>query len=423
MVSDLFQEILHTLTQNKIRSLLAVFGVFWGMFMFVIINGVGNGLQNAVYKAYSSYAANSFFIWPLKTTKPYNGFGPGRQFSFNNEDTCILKNTVPEIKAISPRSRILRRNTMNNVVYQGRKATLTIYGDEPQVRQINLINIKMGRFLNMPDVRQKRRVAVIGANAVPILYTGDRDPVNTLINIHGNSFKVIGVFDLPNRNSRRYEEDSKAIIIPLSTFQSAFKSGSSVGSYSVLVRSRFNAGHVKEKVRRLIAVRHNVSIDDKRAFGSWNMAAAFKKTMDLFEGIRLVINLLGVLTLMAGVVGISNIMLIIIKEQTQDIGIRRAVGATPLTIIFHVVLETVALTSIPGYTALFLGVWILNLIDRLTIYLKIDNQLFSNPQIDFETAVSALAILTLGGVIASIIPAFQAVRMKPVDALRYKSWS
>ncbi len=415
---DTWQEIVYTIQQNRVRSLLTVFGVFWGVFMLVILIGAGKGLQNGAYSSYGAYATNSFFLWTQNTTKPYKGFGIGRSFNFTNEDTLILRQAVPEIKAIAPRGRMRGRESLNNVVYKDKTATLTIYGDEPEIRQINLLKLAKGRFLNQLDIKQKRKIAIIGSKSLPILFSENEDPINKFIRINGIEFQVVGVFDLPNKNDDSYEEDSKAVYLPLSTFQQTFNWGDIVGWFSVNVYPEYNADEITDKVRAILARKHIVAPNDKRAFGYWNMAAEFKKITDLFMGIRFIIWFVGVFTLLAGVIGISNIMLIVVKERTSEIGIKRAVGATPGSIISQLIFETIILTSTPGYIALVLGVGILEVVDRTMIALKVDTEMFMHPQIDFSTALAALIVLTLGGAFAGVMPALRAIQMKPVDALR-----
>jgi len=415
---DIWQEIAYTIGQNRIRSMLTIFGVFWGIFMLVILVGTGKGLQNGAYSSFSSYAANTFFLWARTTTKPYKGFDIGRTYHFNNEDTRILRQTVPELQVVAPRGIMKGKDTSNNVVYKDRTATLTIFGDEPEIRGVNLMEIEQGRFLNRLDLEQKRKIAIIGFESVPLLFADNQNPVGEYIRINGIDFQVVGVFRPSNKNDNNYEENAKAVFLPLSTFQQTFNWGETVGWFSISVNSRFNAETVKEKVRLILARRHSIDPNDKRAFGSWNMAAQFKKISDLFIGIRFIIWFVGVFTLLAGIIGISNIMLIIVRERTGEIGIRRAIGASPLSIMGQLIIETIVLTSVPGYLALVLGVGVLEFVNKLILVLKVDTKMFQNPQIDLYTALAALGILTLGGVVAGVIPALRAVRMKPVNALR-----
>jgi putative ABC transport system permease protein len=415
---DIWQEIAYTIGQNKIRSILTIFGVFWGVFMLVILVGTGQGLQKGAYSSFSSYATNTFFLWTRITTKPYKGFDSGRRYNFTNEDTRILRKNVPEILVLAPRGRMRGRDTLNNVIYKDKTATLTIYGDEPQIREINMLEIEQGRFLNRLDIDQKRKIAVIGFESARLLFAEKQNPVGEYIRINGIEFQIVGIFRPSNRNDDNYEENAKAIFLPLSTFQQTFHWGELVGWFSINVKSQFNAEVVKEKVRAILARRHSIAPNDKRAFGSWNMAASFNKISDLFVGIHFLIWFVGIFSLLAGIIGISNIMLIVVKERTGEIGIRRAIGASPFSIMVQFIIETVVLTSVPGYLALVTGVGVLEFVNRLIILLKVDTKMFLNPQIDLYTALAALGILTLGGVFAGIIPALRAVKMKPVHALR-----
>jgi len=415
---DIWQEIAYTIGQNKVRSMMTIFGVFWGIFMLVILVGAGKGLQNGAYSAFSSYATNTVFLWARNTTKPYKGFDTGRKYNFTNEDTRILRETITEIQVVAPRGRMKGNDASNNVVYKDKTATLTIFGDEPQIREINMLKIDGGRFLNRLDIDQKRKTAIIGFESVKLLFDDHQDPVGEYIRINGIQFQVVGVFRPSNKNDDNYEENAKAVFLPLSTFQQAFNWGETVGWYSINVKSQFDAEKVKEKVRIILARRHSIAPNDKRAFGSWNMAASFKKISDLFMGIRFIVWFVGIFSLLAGIIGISNIMLIVVRERTGEIGIRRAIGASPISIMAQLIIETVVLTSVPGYLALVLGVGVLEFVNRLILFLKLDTKMFQNPQIDLTTAISALCILTLGGIFAGIIPGLRAVKMKPVTALR-----
>lgn len=420
MNGDFFQEILHTIRQNRLRSLLTVFGVFWGIFMLVILVGTGNGLQNGTYSAFGGYATNSFFLWCRTTTKPYKGYGVGRRFNFTNDDTRLLRETVPEIEVIAPRARVGGGEGANNVVYKDNTATLTIYGDEPEIKSIRLLDIIEGRFLNPLDIAEKRKVAVLGAASVPILFSSHESPVGSYIRINGIGFQIVGIFDLPNKNNERQEEDAKAIFLPLSTFQQTFHWGDRVGWFSIGVKPRFDSDRVKEKVINLMARRHQLAPDDERAFGSWDMSKEFKKISDLFTGIRFLVWFVGLFSLMAGIVGISNIMMIVVRERTGEIGIRRAVGAPPLVIVRQIVMETLLLTSIPGYTALIVGVASLETVRRGMDLFKIESQMFQEPQIGFSAALAALVVLSIGGVLAGVMPALRAIGMRPVEALRFE---
>ncbi len=417
---DIWQEILHTIRQNRLRSLLTAFGVFWGLFMLVIMIGTGHGLQKGAYSEFSGYATNSVFIWPRLTTKPYKGFPIGRRFKFTNEDTEVIRRMVPGVSSLAPRGRKRGGDGDNNVTHGDRTATLTIYGDHPEVQNIRLLQIISGRFLNRLDLDEHRKVAIIGEETIKLLFEKEESPIGTYISINNINFKVVGVYRLPSRNDEDYEEEAKAVFLPLSTFQQVFNWGEVVGWFSITSQPQVKASDVRDKVIRVLAGRHAVAPEDYRAFGSWNMEDEFQKIADLFVGIRFIVWFVGIFTLIAGIIGVSNIMLIAVKERTREIGIKRTVGATPFSVISQVLMEALLLTSIPGYLSLVCGVAVLEGVGRLIHILKIDAQMFQDPSIDFAAALLALAVLTIAGALAGLMPAYRAVQGKPVEALRYE---
>ncbi len=418
--TDIWQEILHTVSRNRLRSLLTAFGVFWGIFMLVVMIGTGRGLQNGAYQEFKGHATNSVFIWARPTTKSHKGFSMGRRFRFTNDDTEAIRQTVPDIAALAPRGRRRGGQEDNQVVREEKTATLTIYGDHPEIAEIRMLKMVSGRFLNPLDIREKRKVVVIGEETVKLLYEKNELLLGSTIRINGIHFKVIGVYRLPNRNDEDYEEEAKAVFLPLSTFQQLFNWGDTLGWYSIKSKPHVRASQVKDAVVDLLARRHGVAPDDERAFGSWNMEEEFRKIEDLFVGIRFIVWFVGVFTLLAGVIGVSNIMLIAVKEQTREIGIKRTLGATPFVVMRQVVLEALLLASIPGYAALVLGVALLETVNYLINTLNVDAKMFQNPGIDLGTALLALGVLTCAGILAGLMPAYRAVRGRPVEALRYE---
>jgi len=417
---DIWQEILHTVKQNRLRSLLTAFGVFWGLFMLVIMIGTGQGLRKGAYSEFSSYATNSVFVWARVTTKPYKGFPIGRRFRFTNEDTEVIRQTVPGIDSLAPRGRRRGGEGDNTVTHGDKSAVLTIFGDHPEVLNIRLLQILSGRFLNHLDIIDRRKVVIIGEETVKLLYGKSEKPIGTYININGINFKVVGVYRLPNKNEDNYEENAKAVYLPLSTFQQVFNWGDIVGWYSITSKPHLRVSQVRDAVIQVLAARHHVAPDDERAFGSWNMEDEFRKIADLFVGIRFIVWFVGLFTLLAGVIGVSNIMLIAVKERTREIGIKRTVGATPVSIVNQVILEALLLTSIPGYLSLVCGVAVLEGTRYLLNKLQVDAQMFQDPGINLSAALLALTVLTVAGALAGLMPAYRAVKGRPVKALRYE---
>ena len=417
---DGLRETLYTLRQNKLRSVLTAFGVFWGVYMIIVLVGVGNGLQNGTYDSFGSLATNSVFVWARSTTKYYLGYPRGRKFKFRNGDIAAIRSAIPEIEHLAPRGRARGHHGGNNVVHKDKKATVTVYGDYPAIRHIRLMKMQRGRFINLRDIEQRRKVAVIGYQAESLLFEKGEDPVGKYISIRGIPVQVVGVFRFTNPNEKDEKEDAKAVLLPLTTFQKLFHRGDKIGLFCLTAVAGVPASEAKDKLVSLMARRHRVAPEDLRAFGHWNMEEDFRKVQKLFAGIRFLIWFVGLFTLMAGVIGVSNIMLITVKERTREIGIKRAVGATPVAIVWQLVVETVLLTASSGYIGLVAGVFTLEMVNMAMVLLGVRAELFKNPAIDLSVALYALLALILSGALAGLIPAARAVRIRPVEALRYE---
>ncbi|MCX6234689.1 MAG: ABC transporter permease [Bacteroidetes bacterium] len=415
--SDRWHEIFSTLQKNKLRTFLTAFGVFWGIFMLIIMHGSGSGLSNAVYNDFQSMATNSVFIWPQRTTMPYKGFQRGRYYNFRNDDTKALRNNIPEIDLIAPRL-VARGGPGNDNVVRGIKTgAFNIMGDYPDIYKIDPVNILQGRFLNDIDIDEKRKVAVIGVRVQRELFEATEYPVGQYIRIQGVYFQVIGIFE-SRRSGQQADFDNQSIFIPLTTLQMTYNYGDILGWYSITSKEDIPVSVVEEKAKVLLTSRHSIHPEDKRAIGSFNLEKEFNKFQGLFSGIRVLIWIVGIGTLFAGVVGVSNIMLIIVKERTKEIGIQRSIGATPWNIMSQIIMESVLLTMIAGYLGLFAGVGIIEGINYMLIKSGANTEMFRNPQVDFNVAMIALAILVISGSIAGLIPARRAIRIKPIDALR-----
>ncbi len=265
---------------------------------------------------------------------------------------------------------------------------------------------------------RKRKVAVIGTRVQEVLFETDEDPIGQSIRIQGIYFTVVGVFKPKNTNINFGGEKEQSIYIPLSTLQKTYNYGDIIGWFSITVDDDKSAPLIEEKTMKFLASRHGIHPDDKEAFGHFNLAEEFEQMNGLFKGIQGLIWIVGIGTLLAGVIGISNIMLVIVKERTREIGIKRALGATPWQVMVQIITESVFLTTLSGYIGLVAGVALIEAINTALIKFKIENEMFKNPEVDFSTAVIALIILIIAGALAGIIPANRAVSIKPVDALR-----
>jgi putative ABC transport system permease protein len=416
---DRWQEIFHTLKKNKLRTFMTAFGVFWGIFMLIIMLGSGAGLENGVTSGMGKFATNSFFVWTQRTTMPYKGFPRGRWFNFRNEDIQALRDNIPEIKYLAPKIRGWSAGDgTNNTIRKNRTGAFSIFGDYPEWNNIDPMDIIEGRFINNIDIKNKRKIAVIGTRVREVLFEPDEDPIGEYIQIQGIYFQVVGVFVPLNTNINFGGEKEQSIFIPFTTLQKTYNYGDIVGWFSIAAVDHVSASVVEEKAIKLLAQRHTIHPDDDEAFGHFNLEENFKQMTGLFAGISGLIWIVGIGTLLAGVIGISNIMLVIVKERTKEIGIQRAIGATPVNIMSQIVIESVFLTSIAGYFGLAVGVGFVEGINYALIKFGVDNEMFQRPEVDFNIAVTALIILIASGALAGIIPARRAVRIKPIDALR-----
>lgn len=414
---DKWTEIMHALGQNKLRTFFTAFGVFWGIFMLVIMLGSGKGLNNGISEGMGDMATNACFMWTQQTTVPYKGFPRGRRYSFDNDDTKALRNNIPELEFIAPRLQVFSAQGNNNVVRGERTAAFAIQGDYPDMNKIDPMNILIGRFINKIDINDKRKVIIIGTRVKDEMFDGEEDPIGDYLRIQGVYFKVVGVFS-SKKNDQQAERENQQIFMPFTTMQQTYNMGNRVGWYSMTAYKGYSAATALEKAKKLMRERHSISPEDERAVGSFNVETEFKKMETLFAGIDGLIWIVGIGTLLAGVIGVSNIMLIVVKERTKEIGIQRAIGATPLAIQTQIVTESVFLTAIAGYAGLVMGVGLLELINYMLIKFSASTDMFTRPEVDFDKAIIALVILIISGALAGLIPARRATQLKPIDALR-----
>jgi len=417
---DRWHEIWSSLAKNKVRTFLTAFGVFLGIFMLMIMLGSGNGLQNGVTHGMGDIASNSVFMWTRPTTEPYKGFSRNRRFYYQNEDIQVLKDNIPELELVSPRLEGGGRRAGDNVIYKQNAGAFSIYGDYPEWNLIDPAEMIKGRFLNGIDIEEKRKVAVIGNRVYEVLFEKEEDPIGKYIKINGVYFQVVGVFKPKNMNMNFGGDKEQSIHLPFTTLQKVYNYGNIVGWFALTSKPEVDVSVVEEKAASLLKERHKVAPHDTRAIGSFNLQKEFKQMTGLFAGIRGLIWIVGTGTLLAGVIGISNIMLVIVKERTKEIGIMRALGASPLRVIGQIVTESVVLTSIAGYAGLVAGVLIMELVDKNLPAPTNQETMFLHPVVDFQVAITALAIVVISGVLAGLIPARKAVSVKPIDALRYE---
>jgi putative ABC transport system permease protein len=416
---DHLQEIWTALSKNRLRTFLTAFGVFWGIFLLVLLLGSGNGLKNGMDAGFSGAATNSFFAWGMRTSKPFAGLPAGRSIEFTNADVEELRRQVPEAKVIAPRLQLggFRGGaTATRGIHTG---SYGVMGDMPEIQTIQSLIVPHGRFLNHLDVQEQRKVAVIGSRVREVLFEPEEDPLGQGIRINGVEFQVIGLFR-SRQSGNDGERDAETIFVPFSTFQQAFNAANEVHWMAVTSVDGVKASVVEKKVLDILRARHKVSPQDNRGIGHWNLEEEYEKIQGLFTGIKLLMWIVGVGTLAAGAIGVSNIMLIIVRERTKELGIRRAIGATPWKVQGQIVLESVLLTLGSGLLGLSAGVGLLELVNRFLPPpgASGEPQMFQNPGVTLEAALLALAVLVTSGVLAGLAPARRAVAITPMEALR-----
>lgn len=417
---DRWQEIYSALKKNKLRTFFTAFGVFWGVFMLVIMLGSGNGLRNGVTGDFGDFATNSVFMWTRPTTIPYKGLPRARQYNFRADDVDALRLEIPEIEYLAPRTQGGGSQSGNNVTRGIKSGAFSVMGDYPEWNLIDPVDITEGRFVNRADINEKRKVAVIGNKVYEVLFAPGEGAIGQYIQIQGIYFQIVGVFKPKNTGVNFGGDKAQSIFIPLTTFQRVYNWGDVIGWFAFTSKKGTPASVVEAKAAALLKRRHTVSPDDPQAIGSFNMEKQYNQMMGLFQGINGLIWIVGIGTLMAGVIGISNIMLVIVKERTKEIGIQRALGAKPWNIISQIITESVVLTTFAGYVGLVIGVGILEAVNYFLTSSGTESNMFKHPNIDFNMAITALVILVISGAVAGLIPARKAVSIKPIDALRYE---
>ena len=405
---DTWQEILSTLNKNKLRAILTGFSVAWGIFMLIILLGAGNGFENAMRKGFSRSLVNSMWIHGRKTTKPYQGLKPGRYIRLTNEDYEQIKKNIPEVELISSMYDIPGQSY---VAYKGKSVKYRVSSTHPDYLVINKIKVTEGRPFNNLDIIQKRKIVAITPEVKEELF-GNKNAIGEYITVNGFNVKVVGVFESPDKNS-----DNKIIALPISTAQLLYGGKEDISYLSLTIplsSSVKESQKIEKDIRYLLSGIHKFDPEDERAVrisNSIEQAGRYKKVLN---SISLFVWVICIMTIIAGIVGVSNIMTVVVKERTREIGIRKAIGARPFSIIGMILQEAILITSVSGLLGLLLGTGLLELIrTRMP-----ENQYFYNPEADIKIAVSATVFLIASGIMAGFFPARKAAKIKPIVALR-----
>lgn len=416
---DQWNEIIDALSAKPLRTFITAFGVFWGITILVILLSASTGLENGVKRGFGGMSTNSMFIWTNSTSKPYKGLPQGRYYNFKNGDIAALKNEFNQLQYVSPRNQLGGYRGSNNVIRGTKTGAYNVYGDYPEYILQQPMKIKQGRFLNYEDINQRRKIAVIGEGITRELYQPGENVLGTYIKINGVNFKVVGVYKSSSSMGGDSEEKQKEIYTPFTTFQQAFNYGETVGWMAITAKEGFPITDLKPKIFDLLKERHSIDPKDDRAIGNFDLYEEYSKINGLFAILTAISYIVGGLILLSGVIGIINIMLIVVKERTKEIGIRRALGATPWDIKKQILTESVVLSLLAGMAGIIFSTLIIMLANSILDGLPDASEvMFANPSISLGIVVIALLILVLSGLIAGFIPARTAIKTKPIDALR-----
>ena len=413
---DTWQEIFGSIQKNKVRTIITVVGVLWGIFIYIALSGAAKGLDNGFERQFKNVAMNSMFVWAQSTSIPYDGFKTGRNPQLKIQDVQTLRNNVPEIQFIAPRNAkgVFDGSVGSQIVRGAKSGTYAIYGDFPEYTKIATKKIyDGGRFVNQADIDNERKVCVIGERTQKELFEKDEKPVGKFIRIDNIYFQVIGVHKYIQGGG--FESDGD-IFIPFSTFKKLYNTGDNVDWFTIAAYDDADVIEVEERVKQTLKRIHRVSPEDERAFGSFNLGELFGKIMGFAKGMTFLSLVVGIATIIAGVIGIGNILLISVKERTKELGIRRALGATPGEVKAQIILESVFLTFLAGVFGIILGAFVLSGIDMATA--NLDDFPYTNPTVPISFVLGALLIMITLGTLIGLIPAQRAVSIKPIDALR-----
>ena len=414
---DTWQEIWLTITRNKSRSLLTAFGVFWGVFMLVVMAGFGVGIRHGIMDGVEHFEANSAFFFSESTSEPYKGFQRGRVWFMDMSDYEAVKHQYADkIKYMS--GVMFGGSSTNNVVRLDKFGSFSIMGFSPDYNLINPSRILQGRFINDIDIREYRKVCVIGKRILNDLYAPGEEVVGSLLRVNGIYYTVVGVSEAVSKNINVFGDPEEMINLPFTTLQQAQNQGDKVHCIALAAKPSVNIVELEEDVKMLLKNRNSIAPTDPKAVSSFNAKKIFDIFQALIIGINALIWIVGLGTLLAGVVGVSNIMLVTVRERTQEIGVRRALGASPFTILKQIMSESLVLTFLAGIFGIVLGVGVLAIVSQILAANPSDKMPLSNPQISFGIAIAALMVIVVAGLVAGWLPSKRALQIKAIDALR-----
>mgnify|MGYP002626627220 CR=1 FL=1 len=416
-MTELWVEIWQTIRRNKWRSIMTAFGVFWGLLMLILLVGFGEGIFGGIVGSLSSIPSNSMFFGGDHTSMTYKGFGINRTIQTDNDDLVLLKEDLAkQMEYLTPLNFVRG----NEATYQDQKYSATMVGTYGSYYHVIPQQVLYGRYINDIDLHEHRKVCVLGLEVYETLFPAGGDPCGKLIKTGGIYYTVVGVVKKLSGMINLGADIDRSILLPLTTAQLTYNQGDHIDLIVVTLKEKYPISEWEDRILSKPKEHHFVHPDDKTAFWSFNLQEIFDSFKMLFLGINILLWIVGCGSLLAGLIGISNIMLVTVKERTQEIGVRRALGAKPFTILSQILAESLVLTSAAGISGLMLGIWILHIADSILKANPAPDGEFSmsNPHISFSVAIAAFFVIVLGGLLAGWMPAHRAMKIKAIDALR-----
>ena len=404
---DTWQEVYDSMSKNKLRTVITMVGVWWGILLLITLLGAARGMENSFNRAFGDFATNSVFVWGQSTSKPFKGFQEGKRVQLKLSHAKKIEENVEGIEFVVPRNRnqaLVVRNFLSG--------SYSVNGDYPLLDKVQKKKLLNGRFINQNDIDGKKKVAVISEDIYKQLFEKDEKAIGQYIQMNSINFTIIGVTQNANANMG----PSSDIHIPFTTFQQIYNQGETIGWLMITGKPEYNIKQIEEDAKLLLRNLNKVHPQDKRAFGSFNLGKEFAKITGFLKGMQFLTWFVGIATLIAGVFAIGNILLITVKERTKEIGVRRALGATPFEIKRQIVVEAVFLTLIAGLFGIISGGWILIAADNT--WGQGDDATLVNASVSIAVVFVALLLLVTLGTLIGLIPAFKATSIKPIEALR-----
>jgi putative ABC transport system permease protein len=410
-----FREVWATITRNKTRSILTAFGVSWGLFMFIVLVGFGNGFQQSVMSQFDGVASNSCFFYTNRTSEAYKGNRKGRRWSMTSRDLVLIREKVQSVEYISPMLFGDGTSMRGN-----KKGNYDACGVFPAKFEIEKMTMLYGRLINDIDIAQRRKICVIGKEVYETLFKIGENPVGENIRVGKLYYQVVGVSQPVSPNISIGSNPLRTVFIPFTTMQQTTSRGDMFWFLGCTVKPGYSAEMLEEEVKQIVKNNHDISPTDDKAMGSFSLEKEFQMVNNLFLGINILIWIVGMGALLSGVIGISNIMLVTVRERMREIGVRRAIGAKPFAILSQIISESLVLTTIAGLAGFLFGILVLTVMQTIMSAAPSGEQggLVIIPFVSFNLALVAMVILIVSGLIAGTMPALKALSIKAIDAIR-----